>query len=157
MQRFKITKNGYEELKEKLNHLLNVERPAVSKAIGEAIELGDLSENAEYSSAKDKQVVIENSIANLSDLLSRADVVDITKMSGNVIDFGATVELIDEDTDKKVVYQLVSEVESNLEKGKISMESPVGRALIGKSKNDEIEIKTPSGTKFYEVIDVEWK
>lgn len=157
MQRFKITKNGYEELKEKLNHLLNVERPAVSKAIGEAIELGDLSENAEYSSAKDKQVVIENSIANLSDLLSRADVVDITKMSGNVIDFGATVELVDEDTDRKVTYQLVSEVESNLENGKISMESPVGRALIGKSKNDEIEIKTPSGTKFYEVIDVEWK
>jgi transcription elongation factor GreA len=157
MQRFKITKKGYEELKEKLNHLLNVERPAVSKAIGEAIEMGDLSENAEYSSAKDKQVIIENSIANLSDLLSRADIVDTSKLTGNIIDFGATVELIDEDTEKEVVYTLVSEVESNLEENKISIESPVGRALIGKSVGDEIEIKIPSGTKYYEVINIKWK
>lgn len=157
MQRFKITKNGYEELKNKLNHLINIERPAVSKAIGEAIELGDLSENAEYSSAKDKQVIIENSIANLSDLLSRADVIDTSALSGNIIDFGATVELIDEDTEKKFVYKLVSEVESNLEEGKISIESPVGRALIGKAIGDEIEIKIPSGIKYYEVIDIKWK
>ena len=157
MQRFKITKSGYNGLKAKLDHLLNVERPAVSKAIGEAIEMGDLSENAEYSSAKDKQVIIENSISNLTDLLSRADVVDISKLSGDIIDFGATVSLIDEDTEKKVSYQLVSEVESDLDNGKISVESPVGKALVGKSKGDEIEIKTPSGTKFYEVINVEWK
>lgn len=157
MQRFKITKNGYEELKNKLNYLLNVERPSVSKAIGEAIEMGDLSENAEYSSAKDKQVIIENNISNLTDLLSRADVVDITKLSGDVIDFGATVCLIDEDTERKVSYQLVSEVESDLDNGKISVESPVGKALLGKSKGDEIEIKAPSGTKFYEIVNVEWK
>ncbi len=157
MQRFKITKNGYYGLKTKLDHLLNVERPAVSKAIGEAIEMGDLSENAEYSSAKDKQVIIENNISNLTDLLSRADVIDVSKLNGDIIDFGATVGLIDEDTEKKVLYQLVSEVESDLDNGKISIESPVGKALIGKLKGDEIEIKAPSGTKFYEVISVEWK
>lgn len=157
MQRFKITQNGYKELKEKLNHLINVERPSISKAIGEAIEMGDLSENAEYSSAKDKQVLIENSISNLTDLLSRADIVDVTKLSGDIIDFGATVVLVDEDTDKKVVYQLVSEVESNLDNGKISIESPVGKALLNKAKGDEVEIKIPSGTKYFEILEIEWK
>lgn len=156
MQRIKITKEGFAKLKEELEHLINVERPNISKAIGAAIELGDLSENAEYSSAKEKQGLIENRIAVLTDIMSNADSIDISTLSGDKIDFGATVLLIDEDTDKKVSYSLVSKYESDLENGKISVESPVGKALIGKKVGDSIEIRTPSGIKNYEVLEINW-
>lgn len=157
MQRFKITKDGYQKIKKELDKLLTVERPAISKAIGEAIELGDLSENEEYATAKDKQKVIEAMIATLSERLANADVVDIQSFAGNTINFGATVKLLDLNTDKEIKYQLLSEFESDVNKGIIAIESIVGRALVGKKKGDEVEIKTPAAIKEYEILSVEYK
>lgn len=156
MLRFKITKDGYTKMKVELDHLINVERPTISKAIGEARDLGDLSENAEYSSAKEKQGVIENAIASLTDKLSRADIVDLSTLSGNIVDFGATIELLDEDTEKKIIYQLVSEYESDLENRKISIESPIGTALVGKTINDTVEVHIPSGIKYYTILKIKY-
>ena len=157
MQRFKITRSGYDKMKAELEHLMNVERPSISKAIGEAIELGDLSENAEYTSAKEKQVLVENKIALLTDRLSRADIVDLHLLEGtDSIDFGATVTLIDEDTERKVKYQLVSEFESDIEDNKLSIESPLGKALVGKKIDDEIELKIPTGIRTYLIEDIQY-
>lgn len=154
MQRFNITKEGYQKIKEELNNLLTVERPAVSKAIGAAIELGDLSENEEYASSKDRQKVVEAMIANLSERLANADIVDIKSFAGDVVSFGAKVELLDVNTDKKIKYQLLSEFESDISKGVIAIESLVGKSLVGKKKGDYVEIKTPAGVKEYEVLNV---
>lgn len=156
MQRFKITKAGYQKIKDELNNLLTVERPAVSKAIGAAIEMGDLSENEEYATAKDKQKVIEAMIADLSERLANAEVVDITSYKGDKVNFGATVTLLDINTDKEVKYTLLSEFESDLSKGILAVESLVGKSLMGKEKGDEIEIKTPAGVKEYEILDVQY-
>lgn len=156
MQRFKITKEGYQKIKDELNNLVTVERPAVSKAIGAAIELGDLSENEEYASAKEKQKVIEAMIVDLSDRLANAEVVDLSNVKKDTIDFGAKVKLIDLNTDKEINYQLLSEFESDINKGIIAVESLVGKALIGKSKGDEVEIKTPAGVKEYEILEVKY-
>lgn len=156
MQRFKITKAGYQKIKDELNNLLTVERPAVSKAIGAAIEMGDLSENEEYATAKDKQKVIEAMIANLSERLANAEVVDITSYKGDKVNFGATVTLLDVNTDKEVKYTLLSEFESDLSKGILAVESLVGKSLMGKEKGDEVEIKTPAGLKEYEILDVQY-
>lgn len=156
MSRFKITKEGYKKLKDELDFLVNVERPKISKAIGEARELGDLSENTEYSSSKEKQSVIEAMIANLNKKMSNAEIVDITKCSGDVVDFGATVYLVDEDTDKETYYQLLSEYEADISKRIISIESPIGMALLGKEVGDSVEIKIPSGVKNYEILKIEW-
>ncbi len=156
MQRFKITKAGYQKIKDELNNLLTVERPAVSKAIGAAIEMGDLSENEEYATAKDKQKVIEAMIANLSERLANAEVVDITSYKGDKVNFGATVTLLDINTDKEVKYTLLSEFESDLSKGILAIESLVGKSLMGKEKGDEVEIKTPAGIKEYEILDVQY-
>lgn len=154
MQRFKITAEGYENMKKELYLLVNVERPSVSKAIGEAIELGDLSENAEYTSAKEKQVLIENKIALLNERLSNADVIDLkTLVNDGTVKFGMTVTLVDEDT--KVKYQLVSEFESDIDKNKLSVESPLGRALLGKKVDDEIELKIGSNIKTYLIENIE--
>lgn len=156
MQRFKITAEGYENMKKELYLLVNVERPSVSKAIGEAIELGDLSENAEYTSAKEKQVLIENKIALLNERLSNADVIDLkTLVNDGTIKFGMTVTLVDEDTERKVKYQLVSEFESDIDKNKLSVESPLGRALLGKKVDDEIELKIGSNIKTYLIENIE--
>lgn len=156
MQRFKITAEGYENMKKELYLLVNVERPSVSKAIGEAIELGDLSENAEYTSAKEKQVLIENKIALLNERLSNADVIDLkTLVNDGTVKFGMTVTLVDEDTEKKVKYQLVSEFESDIDKNKLSVESPLGRALLGKKVDDEIELKIGSNIKTYLIENIE--
>lgn len=156
MQRFKITKEGYEGIKSELNLLVNVERPEVSKAIGEAIELGDLSENAEYSSAKEKQVFIENRIALLNEILSNADVVDLkTLVNSGTVQFGMTVTLVDEDTERKVVYQLVGEFESDIDKNKLSMESPLGRALLDKRIDDEVELRVGNNIKTYLIENIE--
>lgn len=157
MNRFKITKEGYKKMKDELNVLVTVERPAISKAIGEAIELGDLSENEEYASAKDKQKVVEALIASLSERLANADVVDLLTCSGDCVSFGATVRLLDLNTDKEITYKLLSEFEADLEKGTIAIESLVGKSLIGKKKGDELEIKTPNGVKEYEILEVCYK
>lgn len=154
MQRFKITKEGHQKLKYELNHLLTVERPEVSKAIGAAIELGDLSENEEYATAKDKQKVIEAMIASLSERLANADVVDVRAFAGETINFGAKVRLLDLTTNKEISYQLLSEFESDINKGILAIESLVGKALIGKKKGDELEIKTPASIKEYEILEV---
>lgn len=156
MQRFKITAEGYENMKKELYLLVNVERPSVSKAIGEAIELGDLSENAEYTSAKEKQVLIENKIALLNERLSNADVIDLkTLVNDGTVKFGMTVTLVDEDTERKIKYQLVSEFESDIDKNKLSVESPLGRALLGKKVDDEIELKIGSNIKTYLIENIE--
>ena len=156
MQRFKITAEGYENMKKELYLLVTVERPSVSKAIGEAIELGDLSENAEYTSAKEKQVLIENKIALLNERLSNADVIDLkTLVNDGTVKFGMTVTLVDEDTERKVKYQLVSEFESDIDKNKLSVESPLGRALLGKKVDDEIELKIGSNIKTYLIENIE--
>lgn len=156
MQRFKITAEGYENMKKELYLLVNVERPSVSKAIGEAIELGDLSENAEYTSAKEKQVLIENKIALLNERLSNADVIDLkTLVNDGTVKFGMTVTLVDEDTERKVKYQLVSEFESDIDKNKLSVESPLGRALLNKKVDDEIELKIGSNIKTYLIENIE--
>jgi len=157
MQSFKITRAGYNKIQKELDHLIDVERPAVIKAISEARDLGDLTENAEYESAKEEQGLIESKITTLSDLLARSEVVDISKMEGKTVDFGATVTIEDLETEKKKTYTLLSEYESDLEKGIISITSPVGKALVGKEKGDEVEIQTPGGVKDYEILKVEYK
>jgi transcription elongation factor GreA len=155
-RRFRVTKAGYDRLQAELNKLINVERPAISKAIGDAIALGDLSENQEYSSSKDRQSLIETMITKLNKRLSNAEIIDAKKCSGESIDFGAIVYLIDEDTGKEIYYQILSEYEANLEKRIISIESPIGMALIGKEVGEVVEVKVPSGVKIYEIIKIEW-
>lgn len=157
MQRFKITKEGYNKLKMELDNLINVERPKVSKAIGEAIELGDLSENAEYHYSKDRQRIVEGMITSLTEKLSRADIVDTAKLSGDISDFGATVLVMDEDSEKKISYKLLSEYESDLSKNIISVDSPIGKALLNKKVGDFVEIKVPNGTKNFEILEISWK
>jgi transcription elongation factor GreA len=134
-----------------------VERPRIIEHIAEARSHGDLSENAEYHAAKEEQSHNEGRIAELEDKLARADVIDISKLSGDTVKFGATVTVIDEDTDKKAVYQLVGEVEADAKKGKISITSPLARALIGKKKGVSVEVVAPGGAKAYEITKVEWR
>ncbi|MDR3078825.1 MAG: transcription elongation factor GreA [Rickettsiales bacterium] len=156
MQRFKITKDGYNRLKADLDRLINVERTKISKAIGEALELGDLSENTEYSSSKEKQLINEALIATLGEKISNADVVDLGRLSGDTIDFGATVTLLDEDSDRQIHYTLLSEFEADPAKHVISVNSPIGNALLGKRIGESAEIKVPSGTKYYVVTNIGW-
>lgn len=157
MQKFKITKAGYQKIKDELDKFLTVERPAVAKAIGEAIELGDLSENEEYATAKDRQKFVEAMIATLSERLSNAEVVDISTIKSDVVGFGARVKLLDLNTEKEITYQFLSEYESDTSKGILAIESLIGRALIGKKVGDEVEIKIPAGIKEYEILSIEYK
>jgi len=152
-----MTVEGYTSLDEELKRLKTMERPAVIQAIAEARSHGDLSENAEYHAAKEEQSHNEGRIAELEDKLARADIIDITKLSGDTIKFGATVILVDEDTEKKAVYQIVGEVEADAKKGKISLTSPLARALIGKKKGTSVEVVAPGGAKAYEIAKVEWR
>ena len=152
-----MTAEGYHALDEELKRLKTVERPAVIAAIGEARLHGDLSENAEYHAAKDRQGWIEGQIAEIEDKMARAQVIDVSKLSGDTIKFGATVTVVDEDTDKKAVWQLVGEPEADAKKGKISITSPLARALVGKKKGAQVEVVTPGGAKAYEVVKVEWR
>lgn len=156
MEKFQITKKGYEKLKAELDNLKNNERPNIIKQIAAARELGDLRENAEYHSAKDKQGFIEAQIADYEDKFSRAEVIDISQLSGEKICFGATVKLENLDNEKIVSYTIVSEFESNIDDGLISVISPVARALLGKEVGDEVEIKTPGGVITYEVLEVKF-
>lgn len=151
-----ITKKGYDEVQSELSHLIKVEREEIKKAISEARELGDLKENAEYHSAKEKQSLIEGRISQLQGVLATAKVIDPSKMNSERIVFGATVSLLDVDKDEKVKYQLVGDIESDLSKGKVSFQSPLGKALIGKEEGDTVIVKAPKGDIEYEVDLIEF-
>lgn len=152
-----ITTKGFEAVEKELSHLIKVEREEIKKAIGEARELGDLKENAEYHSAKEKQALIEGRISQLQGIVATAKVIDPSKMSGDRIVFGATVELLDVDKDESVTYQIVGDIESDSSKGKISFQSPLGKALIGKEEGDTVIVKAPKGDIEYEVESVDFK
>ncbi|MDQ8726948.1 transcription elongation factor GreA [Bradyrhizobium sp. LHD-71] len=152
-----MTHGGYVALEGELKHRQQVERPRIIQQIAEARSHGDLSENAEYHAAKEQQSHNEGVIAELEDKLARADVIDVSKLSGDTIMFGATVTLVDEDTDQKKVWQIVGEPEADAKKGRISVTSPLARALIGKKKGASVEVVAPGGAKAYEVTKIEWK
>ena len=156
-ERVPMTIEGYKQLEAELHRLKSEERPRIIQAITEARSHGDLSENAEYHAAKEAQGMNEAKVAELEDKLSRAEVIDTSTLSGDTVKFGAVVSLVDEDTEEKVKYQIVGELEANVREGKISIGSPIARALIGKSKGDSAEVTTPKGTRFYEIINVQFK
>ena len=156
MERIPMTAAGYKSLEEEVNHLKNVERHEIIKAIAEARAHGDLSENAEYHAAKERQGFIEGRVLELEDQIGRAEVIDVSKLSGSTVKFGATVTLVDEDTDEKRKYQIVGDVESDAKNGRISLSSPIARALIGKGKGDTVEVATPGGARSYEILKVEF-
>lgn len=157
MERVPMTTEGFKTLEAELQRLKAEERPRIIQAIAEARAHGDLSENAEYHAAKEAQGLNEARVAELEDKISRAEIVDTAKLSGTTIKFGATVTLVDEDTDEKVKYKIVGDLEADVKSGKISISSPIARALIGKSKGDSAEVTTPKGARSYEVLKVEWK
>jgi transcription elongation factor GreA len=157
MDKIPMTAAGYSVLEEELKHRQQVERPRIIQQITDARTHGDLSENAEYHAAKELQAHNEGRIGELEDKLARADVIDVSKLSGDTIKFGATVTVVDEDTSKKQVWQIVGEPEADAKQGKISITSPLARALIGKTKGTSVEVVTPGGAKAYEVKKVEWR
>jgi transcription elongation factor GreA len=157
MDKLPMTAAGYSTLEQELKQRQQVERPRIIQQISDARTHGDLSENAEYHAAKEAQAHNETRIAELEDKLARADVIDVSKLSGETVKFGATVTLVDEDTNEKRVWQLVGEPEADAKKGRISITSPLARALIGKAKGASVEVVTPGGAKAYEVKKVEWR
>ena len=157
MDKYPLTKNGFAALEEELKNLKGVERPNIIAAIAEARSHGDLSENAEYSAAKEKQSFIEGRIQELEVVISRAQVIDPTEVQGDVIRFGATVILADENTDEEKTYQIVGDYEADIEKNKISLSSPLAKALIGKEAGDEVIYMAPGGKKSFEIVDVMYK
>ena len=152
-----MTAGGYQSLDEELKRLKSVERPSVIAAISEARSHGDLSENAEYHAAKERQGWIEGRIAEIEDRISRAQIIDVSKLSGAQVKFGATVTVVDEDTEEEGRYQLVGEHEADVKEGKVSITSPIARAMIGKEQGDVVEVNTPGGVKAYEILKVEWR
>jgi transcription elongation factor GreA len=152
-----MTAEGYAVLESELKRRQQIERPRIIQQITDARSHGDLAENAEYHAAKEMQSHNEGRIADLEDKLARADVIDVSKLSGDTVMFGATVTLIDEDTAKKAVWQIVGEPEADAKAGKISIASPLARALVGKKKGANVEVVTPGGAKAYEVVKVEWR
>jgi transcription elongation factor GreA len=157
IEKVPMTASGFQRLQEELKHLKGSERPAVIRAIAEARDHGDLSENAEYHAARERQSFIEGQIGEIEDRISRAEVIDASKLSGSTVKFGATVTLVDEDTDDEVTYQLVGEFEADIAAGLLSITSPLARALIGKQVGDNIEVTTPGGSKAYEILKVEFR
>lgn len=157
MSNFPITKKGHDKLMQEIKTLKHVDRPAIIEAIAEAREFGDLSENAEYHAAREKQSMIEGRILDLEDKVARSEIIDISKLSGDSIKFGATVKLIDEDTEDEVSYIIVGEYEADISKKRISIASPIAKALIGKKAKDFVEVVTPRGSKSYEVIDIKYQ
>ncbi|KAA9005285.1 transcription elongation factor GreA [Histidinibacterium aquaticum] len=155
MDKIPLTRAGYEKIDAELKHLKSEERPAIIRAISEAREHGDLSENAEYHSAKEKQSFIEGRIKELEGVMSLAEVIDPKKLSGP-IKFGATVELVDEDTDEEKTYQIVGEYEADIERGRLNLKSPLARSLIGKEEGDSVEVRTPGGDRTYEILKVSY-
>ncbi|HUO98311.1 MAG TPA: transcription elongation factor GreA [Rhizomicrobium sp.] len=156
MERIPMTASGYKALEDEINQLKMVERPAVIRMITEARAHGDLSENAEYHAAKERQAFIEGRVIALEDQLGRADVIDVSKLSGRTVKFGATVTLVDEDTDEERKYQIVGDLEADARNGRISVSSPIARAIIGKTKGDTVEVAAPGGPRSYEILKVEW-
>ena len=156
MEKVPMTAAGYAALDAELKKLKIVERPAIIQAIAEAREHGDLSENAEYHAARERQSFVEGRINELESMISRADVIDPRKVAGDTIKFGATVKLIDEDTEEEKVFQIVGEVEADVENGKLNIKSPLARALIGKTAGDTVEVMTPGGGRCYEVLTVQY-
>src|SRR5271165_2982163 len=157
MNKIPMTAEGFNRLREELKRLKTVDRPAVIRAIAEARDHGDLSENAEYHAARERQSFIEGQIGEIEDRISRAEVIDASKLTGSSVKFGATVTLVDEDTDEEVTYQLVGEFEADINAGLLSITSPLARALIGKQVGDNIEVTTPGGSKAYEILKVEFR
>lgn len=156
MEKIPLTKAGFDLLDSELKNLKSVERPAVIRAIAEAREHGDLSENAEYHSAREKQSFIEGRVKELEAIISLAEVINVASLSGT-IKFGATVTIVDEETDEEKTYQIVGEQEANLEKGLLNIKSPLARALIGKEEGDSIELKAPGGTRDFEILKIVFK
>ena len=157
MDKVPMTPRGHAALEKELKQLKSVERPAIIRAIAEAREHGDLSENAEYHSAREKQGFIEGRIKELEGVISRAEVIDPARMSGDTIKFGATVTLVDEETEVERTYQIVGEPEADIENGLLNIASPLARALIGKEEGDSVEVRTPGGTRDYEVTAVAYR
>ncbi len=154
MEKFPMTVAGYQKLEADLKKLKNEERPAIIQAIAEARAHGDLSENAEYHTAKDRQGWIEGQILDLEDKFTRAEVIDVTKLNGDTVKFGATVTLIDEDTEEKKVWQIVGDLEADVKERKISVSSPIARAVIGKAKGESVEVAAPGGARTFEIAKV---
>ena len=152
-----MTAEGHAAIDAELKRLKTVERPTVIQAIAEARTHGDLSENAEYHAAKERQSFIEGRLAELEDKLARAQVIDVSRLSGDTIKFGATVTVLDEDTEEKAVYKIVGEDEADVRAGKISISSPIARAMIGKEVGDVVEVAAPGGAKSYEILKIKWK
>ncbi len=156
MEKVPMTAEGHSAMMEEIKHLKSVERPRIIRAIEEARSHGDLSENAEYHAAKEQQGWTEARVAELEDKISRAEVIDISKLSGATVTFGARVSLVDEETGAKISYQIVGDFEADVKKGKISVSSPIARAVIGKKAGDSVEVSTPGGGKSYEILKVKW-
>ncbi len=151
-----MTAEGYQALDAELKRLKTVERPTIIAAIAEARGHGDLSENAEYHAAKERQSFIESKVAEIEDKIARAQIIDVSKLSGKQVKFGATVQILDEDSGEKSKYKIVGEDESDVSKGKISITSPIARALIGKEEGDVVEVMAPGGAKSYEIVKVKF-
>ena len=156
MAKVPMTVGGFTRLQEELKRLKSIDRPAIIRAIAEAREHGDISENAEYHAARERQSFIEGRVMELEDKIARAEVIDVSKLSGKVVKFGATVTLADEETDEEAVYQIVGEDEANIGEGRLSVTSPLARALIGKAIGESVEVTTPRGARAYEVVKVRW-
>ncbi|HLY57111.1 MAG TPA: transcription elongation factor GreA [Stellaceae bacterium] len=154
MMKVPMTEAGFGRLQDELRRLKTIDRPAIIKAIAEAREHGDISENAEYHAARERQSFIEGRVIELEDKIARADVIDVSKLNGSVVKFGATVVLADEETDEENTFQLVGEDEADIKQGLLSVTSPLGRALIGKSHGENVEVSTPRGSKAYEIVKV---
>jgi transcription elongation factor GreA len=156
MEKVPMTLDGHARMMEEIKHLKTVERPRIIRLIEEARAHGDLSENAEYHAAKEQQGWTEARVSELEDKISRAELIDISKLSGDTVKFGAKVTLVDEDSEDESSYQIVGEFEADVKKGKISISSPIARAIIGKKKGDSVEVNTPGGGKSYEILKVKW-
>lgn len=157
MERIPMTGPGFRALEEELKRRQTEERPRIILAIQEARAHGDLSENAEYSSAKEAQSLNEGRITELESILSRAEIIDVSKLTGSTVKFGATVKLVDEDTEEEKTYQIVGDLEADVKFGRVSISSPIARALIGKKVGDTVEVNTPGGGKSYEVVEVAFR
>jgi transcription elongation factor GreA len=154
MEKVPMTANGFKNLEAELKRLVSEERPRIIQAIADARTHGDLSENAEYHAAKEQQSMNESRIVELEDKLSRAEVIDVSKLSGDTVKFGAQVKLVDEDTDEEKIYRIVGDVEADVKEGRVSISSPIARALIGKSVGDTVEVTAPGGARSYEILDI---
>jgi transcription elongation factor GreA len=157
MDRMPMTAKGFAALEEELKKRQQVERPRIIEAISEARSHGDLSENAEYHAAKENQSLNEGRIMELESMIARAEIIDVSKLSGDKVKFGATVKLVDEDTEQERIYQIVGDPEADVKSGRVSISSPVARALIGKGVGDTVEVTTPGGGKSYEIVEVAFR